>query len=174
MQILCSGSRRRVPLGAKIDSGEKSCCADCGRLLGLLGTRLRSSQPLWRTFPQHLPVESDRSIRERGYGFRPLDAAHPGTTDELPEQVTYRDEGCELAPHCLSCPLPLCRYDLAHKQAGAIIRANQLRPLLAQGLTKLECAAALGVTPRTVARIKAAIRDGTLDHLGLPTVASVS
>jgi hypothetical protein len=31
--------------------------------------------------------------------------------DLLPEHVRYRDEGCELFPSCLSCPLPQCRYD---------------------------------------------------------------
>ncbi len=32
--------------------------------------------------------------------------------DALPEQVRYRDEGCDLSPSCLNCRLPLCRYDL--------------------------------------------------------------
>lgn len=31
--------------------------------------------------------------------------------DALPEHMTYRDEGCELAPRCLACPLPRCKYD---------------------------------------------------------------
>jgi hypothetical protein len=31
--------------------------------------------------------------------------------DALPEQIRYRDEGCDLSPSCLNCPLPLCRYD---------------------------------------------------------------
>ncbi len=31
--------------------------------------------------------------------------------DALPEHITYRDEGCELAPRCLECPLPRCKYD---------------------------------------------------------------
>ena len=32
--------------------------------------------------------------------------------DALPENVRYRDEGCDLSPSCLNCRLPLCRYDL--------------------------------------------------------------
>jgi hypothetical protein len=32
--------------------------------------------------------------------------------DTLPENVRYRDEGCDLSPSCLNCRLPLCRYDL--------------------------------------------------------------
>lgn len=31
--------------------------------------------------------------------------------DALPENIQYRDEGCELSPSCLNCPLPYCRYD---------------------------------------------------------------
>jgi hypothetical protein len=31
--------------------------------------------------------------------------------DALPEHIRYRDEGCDLSPSCLNCPLPLCRYD---------------------------------------------------------------
>ena len=31
--------------------------------------------------------------------------------DPRPENVDYRDEGCEVAPECLACPLPRCRHD---------------------------------------------------------------
>ncbi len=31
--------------------------------------------------------------------------------DALPEQTRYRDDGCDIHPHCLTCPLPRCRYD---------------------------------------------------------------
>ena len=29
----------------------------------------------------------------------------------LPERYPYRDEGCEVSPSCLKCPLPQCKYD---------------------------------------------------------------
>jgi hypothetical protein len=32
--------------------------------------------------------------------------------DPLPEQVQYRDDGCEVSPSCLTCPLPVCRYEI--------------------------------------------------------------
>ena len=32
--------------------------------------------------------------------------------DLLPEHVQYQDSGCEVSPSCLSCPLPICRYDV--------------------------------------------------------------
>jgi hypothetical protein len=31
--------------------------------------------------------------------------------DALPENMHYRDDGCEVSPSCLRCPLPRCRYD---------------------------------------------------------------
>lgn len=36
----------------------------------------------------------------------------PARCDALPEHTDYRDTGCDLAPSCLACPLPQCRYDL--------------------------------------------------------------
>jgi hypothetical protein len=29
----------------------------------------------------------------------------------VPEHVAYQDTGCNLAPRCLTCPLPVCKYD---------------------------------------------------------------
>lgn len=31
--------------------------------------------------------------------------------DDLPENMTFRDDGCDIHPHCLTCPLPRCKYD---------------------------------------------------------------
>jgi hypothetical protein len=31
--------------------------------------------------------------------------------DALPEEIKYRDDGCDIHPYCLTCPLPRCRYD---------------------------------------------------------------
>ena len=42
--------------------------------------------------------------------------------DALPEQIRYRDEGCDLSPSCLNCPLPRCRYD----QPGGVRRLRTL------------------------------------------------
>ncbi len=32
--------------------------------------------------------------------------------DLLPEQIQYRDDGCEVSSSCLTCPLPVCRYEV--------------------------------------------------------------
>ena len=75
-------------------------------------------------------------------------------SDYLPENQHYRDDGCEIAPRCLACPLPACRYDLPPKRAGALLREAQLQELLAAGLTADEAAVKMGVSRRTVFRLK--------------------
>ena len=76
------------------------------------------------------------------------------TSDRLPEHMHYRDDGCEIAPRCLECPLPACRYDLPPKRAGALMREAELRRLLAEGLTADQAAMKMGVSRRTVFRLK--------------------
>jgi hypothetical protein len=72
----------------------------------------------------------------------------------MSEIAHWRDDGCEIAPKCLECPLPACRYDLPPKRAGALMREAQLRALLAEGLTPDEAAVKMGVSRRTVFRLK--------------------
>lgn len=69
---------------------------------------------------------------------------------------SYADSGCpDLGiPSCLSCPLPACRLDLAPKQAAALVRQMRLVALLDQGLTGDELAAQMGVSRRTIFRLK--------------------
>lgn len=70
----------------------------------------------------------------------------------------YRDDGCSLAPSCLACPLITCRYDMAPKQAVAMVAAYRVRALLAQGLTMDAVAAQMGTHRRTVFRLKKQLR----------------
>ncbi len=46
--------------------------------------------------------------------------------DRLPDYSEYRDQGCDLSPSCLRCPLPKCRYD---KQEGGRRASKRLRDL---------------------------------------------
>lgn len=70
-------------------------------------------------------------------------------------QVLSVDAGCDLAPACLSCPLPSCRYDLPQ---GANTARHQLRMLhrvaeiKTQGLSAEDAAERYGVSARTVYR----------------------
>jgi hypothetical protein len=44
--------------------------------------------------------------------------------EALPDHSVYRDEGCDLSPSCLACPLPRCRYD---EPVGVKAMANRER-----------------------------------------------
>ena len=76
--------------------------------------------------------------------------------DALPECTRYRDEGCDLHPSCLTCPLPQCRYD---EPGGvrAIFNLRRDREILRlrrrQGLSVDMLARRYGVSRRTVFRI---------------------
>ena len=75
--------------------------------------------------------------------------------DLRPEFCDYRDEGCELAHSCLSCPFTRCIYDerggkkhwLKGRQAQEIARLHT-----AEGKDAKELAIMFGVNVRTVQR----------------------
>lgn len=71
-----------------------------------------------------------------------------------PEQTSYVDNGCDIAPRCLACPLPRCRYDLPPRRAGALLRWLAVEALLGEGRTAAEVADELGMSRRTVFRLK--------------------
>lgn len=74
---------------------------------------------------------------------------------DLPrDQANWIDRGCEIAPHCLECPLPECRYLMPPKRAGALIAAARVRALTEAGRTADQIAAELGMSRRTVFRLK--------------------
>ncbi|HXF50100.1 MAG TPA: helix-turn-helix domain-containing protein [Dehalococcoidia bacterium] len=81
--------------------------------------------------------------------------------DALPEHMTYRDEGCELAPRCLECPLPRCKYDEPGGARRLRVETRD-RALIdvwrAEGLTVNELARRFGVSRRSVFRILQAAR----------------
>ena len=76
--------------------------------------------------------------------------------DPLPDYFEYCDEGCDLFPSCLECPLPHCRYD---EQAGGRRTTTRLRDheLVRQrfygGKSVSELAGRFRVSKRTVQRI---------------------
>ena len=71
--------------------------------------------------------------------------------DEIPP-----DRGCEVAPKCLECPLPQCKYD---DPAGYLRQQRHQRDtrmfeeMKQRGLTFVEVAKLYGVAERTVYRI---------------------
>jgi hypothetical protein len=64
-------------------------------------------------------------------------------------------DGCDVHPACLSCPLPVCRYDHPAGLAGAkVIQRNiEIRRLAAEGLTNRQIMARLNLRPGTVQRV---------------------
>ena len=71
-----------------------------------------------------------------------------------PEDYPYKDTGCSLAPSCLTCPYPRCRYDLHSgiRKMGAGILSGELVRLRAEGQSVDVLAQRFGVDRRTIYR----------------------
>lgn len=70
----------------------------------------------------------------------------------------YRDDGCEVAPKCLECWLPKCRYDTpgGARMHHIAVRDAEIVRLHAIGTNPAEIAERFGVSKRTVFRVVAA------------------
>ena len=76
--------------------------------------------------------------------------------DVLPERYTYKDNGCEVSPTCLQCPLPQCKYDnpgWLQRQVRQQRDEEVLEVKRSRGLTVPQLAQHFGVSQRTVHRI---------------------
>ncbi len=75
--------------------------------------------------------------------------------DLPPEYCRYRDEGCELANSCLSCPFPGCVYELPGGRQRWLKRRRDkemTRRFTTEGKGVRELAQSFGVSLRTVQR----------------------
>ena len=76
--------------------------------------------------------------------------------DAVPESYPYRDDGCEIAPSCLRCPLPQCKYDdpgwLRRQQRDQRDR-EVLTEILERRLSVAQVSARFALSQRTVFRI---------------------
>lgn len=81
-------------------------------------------------------------------------------TDFVPEHCQYSDEGCDLFPSCLNCPLAACRYDQPGRQAGKELRNGHMLRLYGDGVAVGELARRFKVSTRTVYRVIARRKDG--------------
>ena len=74
--------------------------------------------------------------------------------DRLPEYCQYRDEGCEYAKSCLSCPFPQCLYDepRGRQRWKKGIRNRKINQLFSEGRDIQELATLFGVSRRTIQR----------------------
>ena len=69
--------------------------------------------------------------------------------------MDWHDDGCSIAKHCLSCPLPVCRYDV---EGGVRFLLNKERdPAICgsyqAGMPAPAIAAVFGISARSVWRI---------------------
>jgi hypothetical protein len=75
--------------------------------------------------------------------------------DALPEVTGYRDDGCDIHPQCLTCPLPRCRYEDPGGLKGLLngMRDREIVTLKSRGWTIEDIADEFGVSRRTVFRV---------------------
>ena len=89
--------------------------------------------------------------------------------DALPENTHYYDDGCDVHPYCLTCPLAKCRYEYPQGLATVrsqtrVARAVELRNL---GFAADEIATAMFTSRRAVFRMMATARKATGDTMSL-------
>ena len=76
--------------------------------------------------------------------------------DAVPESYPYRDDGCEVSPSCLRCPLPQCKYDdpgWFQRQKRDVRDREVVTALRQDGLSVPEAAARFTLSQRTIFRI---------------------
>src|SRR5207247_5789653 len=106
----------------------------------------QETRPAWET-QMELPIAVLlRRSRERRKRFPRVRG------DSLPERTGYRDDGCEIHPQCLTCPLPRCRYDEPGGLTGLLngLRDRESVALKSRGMAVEERADTLGGQRRTV------------------------
>ncbi|OGO30727.1 MAG: hypothetical protein A2Z29_00520 [Chloroflexi bacterium RBG_16_56_11] len=79
---------------------------------------------------------------------------HDERTDLPPEYCHYRDEGCEQATSCLTCPFPQCLYDEPRGRQHWLkgMRNKEINRLFSGGRGIRELASLFGVSQRTIQR----------------------
>ena len=74
--------------------------------------------------------------------------------DLLPEYCHYRDEGCELADSCLSCPFPRCIYEEPRGKQRWLkeLRNKEIGRLFDSGCGTKALGVMFGLSRRTIQR----------------------
>jgi len=82
--------------------------------------------------------------------------------DLLPEDFPYEDDGCELWPHCLTCPFPYCIKEepWGKEKFLKTQRARRMMALKKEGKSNDEIARIFRVSVRTVQRGLKAVETG--------------
>jgi len=79
--------------------------------------------------------------------------------ETFPGDIEWHDEGCDLFPSCLSCPLPRCIEEepRGKQKLRMLNRANKMARLKQEGKSVEEIAGAFAVSIRTVQRAIASL-----------------
>jgi DNA-binding NarL/FixJ family response regulator len=77
-----------------------------------------------------------------------------GELDLLPDDINWRDGGCDFSPSCLNCPLPRCVEEEPRGQQRLRMDARKKRmlELKKDGKSVKEIAGLFGISTRTVQR----------------------
>jgi hypothetical protein len=83
-------------------------------------------------------------------------------SDALPEEIHYRDDGCDIHSRCLTCPLPRCRYDEPGGLRAMLntYRDQQVVALRRDGAPVDQIAERYSLSRRTVFRILSSASGG--------------
>jgi len=84
--------------------------------------------------------------------------------DTLPENINYRDDGCEVSLSCLDCPLPICKFDdpgWLQRESRQSRDAAMISARRTECLSVAEIADRFEVSTRTVHRVLKQEREGT-------------
>ena len=68
------------------------------------------------------------------------------------ETYHYTFDGCDVAPHCLECPLPRCKYDDAKWYILWKMQKKAEKIKTFDGVPAKDLAKTLGISTRTVQR----------------------
>ncbi len=85
-----------------------------------------------------------------------LRQAAVASVDMLPERFPYRDDGCEIYPSCLRCPLPQCKYDdpgWLQREKRRERDQNIVEAVRRDGASISEVASRFSISQRTIFRI---------------------
>lgn len=69
--------------------------------------------------------------------------------DDAHERHTSED-GCYVHPHCLTCPLPACIYDIDYDRQRKMIRNDLIRWFYERGVTPTHIAEAFQMSRRGI------------------------
>ena len=81
--------------------------------------------------------------------------------DVLPQDVQWRDQGCELFPSCLNCPRPRCIEEehRGKQKVRSQARSRHMAALREEGKTVRQVAELCGVSVRTVQRALTTVKN---------------